>query len=386
MLDRGVPVRGAELLGQRAKELNTLDIALIDADLVANPNQRFPNLALMKLSAQHKEAGHTVTLKLDYSGLDTFDLVQIAKVFTANVVPDDVLNRLNVEYGGTGFFYDKAEPLLEATEHHAPDYTLYADYVARHPKGSSSGFSEFRDYSIGFTTRGCFRKCSFCVNKRYDRSFVASPLSEFVDPDRPKICLLDDNVLSNPSRWDIFEGLKATGKPFTFKQGLDIRMLTEKVVQALQPAKYDGDYIFAFDNIADREMIESKLEMWREGMPSKSTKLYVFCGFDRTEEYSDEFWFQDIVDTFERIKILMQYRCLPYIMRHENYEMSPYRGLYINLARWCNQPQFFKKMTFRVFCEKSGGVAAQRILDFEREYPTIAATYFDLSFATEGEK
>jgi hypothetical protein len=361
-------------------------VALIDADLIANPNQRFPNLALMKLSAHHRAAGDSVTLKLDYTELDNFEVVKIAKVFTANPVPEEVLRSANVSYGGTGFFYDKAEPLPDAIEHHTPDYALYSDYVMHHPKGATSGFSEFRDYSIGFTTRGCFRKCTFCVNKRYDRSFVASPLAEFLDLTRPKICLLDDNVLSNPARFDIIEELKTTRKPFKFKQGMDIRLLTEDVIRTFQPAYYDGDYIFAFDDIEDRPMIEAKLRLWRGLMPTKSTKLYVFCGFARDDDYSRAFWVEDILDTFERIKILMGYGCLPYIMRHENYAQSPYRGMYINLARWCNQPQFFKKMTFRVFCEKSGGVAAQRILDFEREWPTIASTYFDLSFSAEGAK
>lgn len=45
----------------------------------------------------------------------------------------------------------------------------------------------------------------------------------------------------------------------------------------------------------------------------------------------------------------MQYGCLPYIMRHENYKKSKYRSLYVQIARWCNQPQFLKKMSFSSF-------------------------------------
>ena len=35
----------------------------------------------------------------------------------------------NVEYGGTGFFYDKAPPLPMEIEHIMPDYHLYDDIV-----------------------------------------------------------------------------------------------------------------------------------------------------------------------------------------------------------------------------------------------------------------
>ena len=43
-----------------------------------------------------------------------------------------------------------------------------------------------------------------------------------------------------------------------------------------------------------------------------------------------------------------------YIMRHEYYNRSPYKGMFITLARWCNQPSFLKKKSFRQFCEANG--------------------------------
>lgn len=57
----------------------------------------------------------------------------------------------------------------------------------------------YTDYSIGFLTRECFRKCSFCVNQNYNRVY----LTEFLDLSRPKICLLDDNFLGFP-KWKTF--------------------------------------------------------------------------------------------------------------------------------------------------------------------------------------
>ena len=50
-------------------------------------------------------------------------------MFTDTVVPEEILKMDNVEYGGTGFYYDKAPKLPEAVEHIFPDYHLYDEYV-----------------------------------------------------------------------------------------------------------------------------------------------------------------------------------------------------------------------------------------------------------------
>lgn len=55
--------------------------------------------------------------------------------------------------------------------------------------------------------------------------------------------------------------MQETGKPFQFKQGLDERLLTPEKCELLFGSKYDGDYIFAFDNVADADIIESKMAL-----------------------------------------------------------------------------------------------------------------------------
>lgn len=358
-----------------------MNIGIIDADLIARKRHRFPNLACMKISGYYKEQGHTVSLLLTYDNIENYDKVFISKVFTDTVVPDGITELSWVEYGGTGFYFDKAPNLPDEIEHHFPDYHLYDDFInSKIAAGEKrSEFKEFLDYSIGFVTRGCFRKCGFCVNQKYDRVFQHSPLNEFYDPSRPKICLLDDNFFGYPHWDDILQDLENTGKPFKFKQGLDERLLTDKKVERLCAAKYDGAITFAFDNIADYRMIEKKLQLLRQHTNSQFV-FYVLVGYAAQDA-------QDIADAFCRIELLMRYKCLPYIMRFEKYKESPYRSLYVNLARWCNQPNFFKKMSFRQFCEanqklhKTQGTlcsAMKSLMDFEKDNPEIAAKYFDM--------
>lgn len=323
----------------------------------------------MKLSGYYKELGNEVVLKINYDDLEQYDKVYISKVFTDTPVKKEVLKLSNVEYGGTGFFYDKAPKLPIEIEHHMPDYHLYDEWVNEKINNGQkrTDFKYYLDYSIGFITRGCFRQCSFCVNQNYKKVETHSPLNEFLDPNRKKICLLDDNFFGCPSWKKLLLELQNTGKPFQFKQGLDERLLTDDKCELLFKSKYDGDYIFAFDNIEDYELIKSKLLLLRQ-YTDKYPKFYVFCGFDRNNKWDSSFWKQDIFDMMKRIELLMEYHCLPYIMRFNRYIESPYSGVYKTVSAWCNQPSFLKKKSLKEFGEKSGVNSARNkyIVEFEK--------------------
>lgn len=381
-----------------------MNIAIIDAEIVGKTKHRFPNLCSMKLSSYHKSIGDSVTLKTDYEGLELFDKVYISKVFTKTEVPEHVLSMPNVQYGGTGFYYDKAPPLPPEVEHIMPDYHLYDEWVE---KAINSGvkrneFTYYLDYSIGYLTRKCFRGCYYCVNRNYKGVEVASPLSEFMDESRPKLCFLDDNFLGCPKWRELIQPVIESKKRFQFKQGLDERLLTADKIIEISKWKYDGEVIFAFDNIEDKELITSKLELIRSTVPDwrRELKFYVFCGCDKHDKYDDEFWKQDIINLFERISILSRYGAKPYIMRFEKVYDSEFASFYAAVAAWCNQPSIFNTFTFRLFCQCRGmrrngyklykrdverylkdiGIKGSEWRAMEQVanlYPEIASTYFD---------
>ena len=64
-------------------------IGIIDAELLANGEHRFPNLAAMKLSAFHKERGDAVSLVTRLPIRANFDRVYVCCVFTdtAKTIP-----------------------------------------------------------------------------------------------------------------------------------------------------------------------------------------------------------------------------------------------------------------------------------------------------------
>ena len=157
-----------------------MEIGIIDADLLDH-GTRHPNLALLKISGYCKEIGHNVRLVCDYSELsddllNKYDLLVMSKVFNFSRVPESItqlIKERKIVRGGTGFFELNCPDLPSEVEHHKPDYTLYLDYIEKQTVGDEHkkkrDYDDYLSYSIGFTTRGCFRKCSFCVNRKYDK-------------------------------------------------------------------------------------------------------------------------------------------------------------------------------------------------------------------------
>ena len=144
------------------------NIGLIDADLI-DSNTNFPNLALMKISGYYKQSNANVEL-ISWDQIAQYDKVFVSKVFDYTWHDESALDRSNVTYGGSGFSWDGSDLPLNI-EHTMPDYDLYHDVNLKS--------REYHKSAIGFTTRGCFRHCEFCINKKYDKVITWSPVDEF---------------------------------------------------------------------------------------------------------------------------------------------------------------------------------------------------------------
>lgn len=356
-------------------------IFIADADLIGKNRHRFPNLTCMKIAMSHLELGDEIIRvkkweEILQKGKD--DWAYISKVFTDTYVPDFVLQHMdespeNFYIGGTGFYFDKAEMLPDYMEHSMPYYEYY--------DGLAKG-EYYKDYSIGFLTRGCFRHCPFCVNKNKTKSVPWAPVKEFYRKDKKYLCFLDDNFFACRYWKPILQEVIDLGVPYQFKQGLDERLLDDEKCEMLFNSKYHGAVQFAFDNIEDAPIIEEKLNLIRKYTNTQNLRFYVLVGFRSTDA-------KDIANAFERIRILGKYGAFPYIMRYKSqvgapYKKSPLKSIYVNLARWVNMPQFFKKMSFHDFCEldqsykKTDKMCSSlaSCLQFEKDYPEIAKKYF----------
>lgn len=388
------------------KKLNIKQpVGLIDADLLCK-GTRHPNLVLLKLAGYFRDRKIPYELIIDENvDLDRYQRIYLSRVFVFTSIPKFIIDYQlkhprvwdrKIRMGGTGFYateedrekFDKMrrEDMLQLSidpylpgfsmVHQMPDYNIYNTYIDREvtkkveedirkyrkengivPDKAEidkmvvmhrKKYKDYLDYSIGFLTRGCIRQCPFCVNKSERSIQPYSNLEDFVDDNRPFIYLWDDNFLSYRNWRELLQKLIDRGKPFQFRQGLDERVLDDERAEMLSRAPYHGDFIFAFDQWKDRDLIERKLKIWKRHCPSKTTKFFLFCGYELVAD-DDDMLFNDVYYLFRRIQILMSYGCLGYVMRHADYENHYLGNIYTQIARWCNQPQFYKKMSFEEF-------------------------------------
>jgi hypothetical protein len=276
----------------------------------------FPNLALMKLSAAYKKQGHIVEW---YSPYNTYDKVVASSAFTFTNKP--VLPCIAIK-GGVGFGSNASLP--DAIEHIMPDYSLYGI-----------------DYSLGFLTRGCIRKCSWCVVPDKEGAIRAhADFTEFTVHD--KVVFMDNNVLASDHGIAQIEKLACTGIKVDFNQGLDARLIDDGIARRLSKLKWLAPLRLACDSKASMPSIFRAVThlRWNNVAP-RAYSCYVLV--------------KDVEDAMERVKFLKALGidpfCQPYRDLKSNAE--PARDLR-QFARWVNTKQLFKSVKWEDYKKERG--------------------------------
>lgn len=307
----------------------TNKILLVDVD------SKIPNLALMKISTYYKNLDYKVELKqIGYSyyphkktcniTISGYEKVFVSTIFKTNIDRITFIGDAEVIHGGVG--YNLSNKLAKDIEILPPDYSLYPD----------------NDISYGFITRGCIRQCKFCVvPKKEGMIHKVNTISNIVK--HKKVKFLDNNILAFKGHIKILNELKQKKIRCQFNQGLDIRLINNKNAKILSELNYIGEYIFAFDNVKDKDIIESKLKIIKKYINKDwKIKFYIYCHPNMDIKY----------DVLLRIKWCRDNKVLPYLMRDISCWESKNRNFYIDLCAYCNQPNLFKKISFRQFMDK----------------------------------
>ena len=240
----------------------------------------FPNLALMKISAWHKEQGDDVSWYNPFDGW--YDDVYLSKVFSFTPDYDLCINATTIHRGGTGYCIDLVDgrevyhkerdhELPYEVEHIFPDYSLYPQLT--------------EETAFGFLTRGCPRGCSFCIiaGKEGMCSRKVADLKEFWNGQK-NIVLCDPNILACPDWKDLLTQLKDSRAVIDFNQGLDIRMMTKEKIDLLNQIRIKQIH-FAWDRYQDKDVVLPKLKMFSEQSRMKHMKdtiVYTIVNFDTT--------------------------------------------------------------------------------------------------------
>lgn len=188
-----------------------MNVGLHDAD-----RNDFPNYVLMKLSAFHKQQGDAVEWWLPYKG---YDIVYSSKVFT--FTPDNPALPHGTIKGGTG--YGEYAELPPAVDDAFPGYSIYPSV----------------NYAIGFLTRGCIRKCPWCVVPKKEgdiRPYRA--WQEIKRPDSRDIVFMDNNVLACDYGVEQMASMIGQNVRVDFNQGLDARLITSDTAEIISKLKW----------------------------------------------------------------------------------------------------------------------------------------------------
>lgn len=172
-----------------------------------NDRTRFPNLALMKVSAWHKAQDDEVQW---WNPIESFDRVYSSKIFTFS--KEETFLPTSAIRGGTG--YGIYNELPKEIDDMFPDYSLYPEYKS----------------AIGFLTRGCIRRCAWCVVPKKEGSIHPyRTWREIKRPDSRDIVFMDNNVLASPFGIVQMEDMVGENIRVDFNQGLDARLISPEI-------------------------------------------------------------------------------------------------------------------------------------------------------------
>jgi len=284
-----------------------MKIGLFDVD------SKYHNLALMKLAAYHKQKGDEVEFYNPLWG-STYDTIYCSKIFRISHKNDGYV-RDNMICGGSGFEYLTLLP--EYIEHIKPDYDLYD-----------------LKYSLGFTTRGCIRKCEFCiVPEKEGKIREHAEVEEFLNPKSNIVILLDNNFLALPSHIKKLQKYIDKGWILDFNQGLDIRLINEENARLLAKIKHKDRIRFAWDNLKDERKIIKGLELViKVGIELRDILVYVLIGFNTT--FEEDLYRVNKLRNIKNEQDLIK----TYVM---NYNGKLKSKKYIDFMRWVNNPWIF---------------------------------------------
>lgn len=273
-----------------------MKIGLHDAEKEYLKNKRFPNYALMKISAWHKSQGDTVEW---WNPLCKYDRVYSSKVFDFTPVdpylPDDAIR------GGTGYMDIPVDQTLpQEIDDIFPDYSIYPEC----------------DFAVGYLTRGCPNNCRWCLVPQ--KEGAVRPYREWekiVREDTDKLILMDNNILSCEYGISQLGSLVGSGYQIDLNQGMDARLVNDRIASILSQLRWMRFIRFSCDQKSQIEPIRRVIELLsRYGV--KPYRIFIYLLVTK-----------DIQDAVERLEALKVY---PGINLYAMAERNARKGIFPN--------------------------------------------------------
>jgi len=257
-------------------------IGLHDADAEHIKNKSFPNYALMKISAWHKAQGDEVEW---WMPLVQYDKVYSSKIFDFTeenpYLPSDTIK------GGTG--YNVISKLPKEIDDMFPDYSIYPNC----------------DYAIGFLTRGCPNNCDWCcVPEKEGDIHPYRTWQQLIREDTKKLVLMDNNILACDHGIQQLKSLSESDISIDLNQGMDIRLVTEEIVQIFRKLNWIKYIRFSCD-AKGRLPYFDRVFGWFEKYGVARSKVFIYV-IVRKNIQDAEFRVRSLMNMFKSISIYAQ--------------------------------------------------------------------------------
>ncbi|MCO1599871.1 radical SAM protein [Desulfosporosinus nitroreducens] len=217
-------------------------IGLHDAEKEHFRKKTFPNFALMKISAYHKAQGDLVEW---WDPIEKYDLIYSSKVF--DFTPENPYLPITAIRGGTGYKnIPMSHKLPQEIDNLYPDYSMYPEC----------------DYAIGYLTRGCPNKCSWCyVPEKEGEIKPYRHWREVIRPESKKLILMDNNILASEYGIGQLERMTRTGYKIDLNQGMDARLVNDQIAEILARLKWIRFIRFSCDQTSQIPAILNAAEL-----------------------------------------------------------------------------------------------------------------------------
>jgi hypothetical protein len=296
-------------------------IGLIDVD------GKIPNLALMKISSYYKRIGEQVEFVQDG--------VKYEKIFASSIFTRSkekckkLLNQYGdkIEIGGTG--WDIKKNLIDEIETCKADYDLYSpEMIASRirvigtKEHKLKKATEIVNAGIGFTSRGCIRKCPFCFVPVKEGSLKQDQdIKDIINPRSNVIVLHDNNLTADPNCIEKLHEIKERKLIVDINQGCDVRLMNEDIAKALAEVKHLRSIHYAWDLMGYEKQVLEGIKILGKFIRPYRQMCFVLVGFNTSFE-----------EDMYRFKKLSEMKIDPYIMI---YNQIPDVRLK-HFARWVN--------------------------------------------------
>ena len=273
-------------------------------------------MALMRLSTWHKRQGDAVDW---WNGFECYDRVYMSKVFTFTPDFDTAINAEEIITGGTGYKdFGNLPPEIEACP---PDYTLYPQWKS----------------AVGFLTRGCVRRCDFCIVPRKEGTIhPAATWEEIKRPDSREMTLLDNNILASDHGLEQIDRMGHEPVWIDFNQGLDARLITPEIARMLARLHWIRFVRLACDTSEMLPVIQQATAYLREAGISPS-----------------RFWayalVRDVEEAHRRVLALRDMGVEPFAQPYRDYNGGEPTEEQNAFARWVNRKSLFKICTWEEY-------------------------------------